>query len=113
MGTIDTNAQLKDVPRNYGGRHYEPPYPTEQEAEAETAAKPRQDVQAGELDIREFNGMVVIRGLRSYSGPSASLETNGLVHLHRFTKEQLLALAEVATYAAARAKDLPDQAGGE
>ena len=113
MDRIDTNAQVEDVLRNYDGKHPEPPHPTEQDAQAE--AEPRQAVKAGKLGISEFQGTVVIAGLNynTHDEATAHLDTFGQLRLHSLNKEQLLALAEVATYTAARAKPLPEQAGGE
>ncbi len=78
-------------------------------------AEPRQRVKSGKLEIHEFEGVLVIAGL-SYTpdeGGTAVLDTFGSLRLHTFNREQLLALAEVATYTAARVDPLPDQAGGE
>ena len=103
------NLDTIDVRIDNDGCRDEPPDPTKQDAQAE--AEPGREVQAGKLEIdARTDGMVVIKGLNySPDDPAtASIDTFGEVHLHSFTKEQLLALAEVATYAAAHAEPLPD-----
>ena len=116
MNNRDTEPQhpMEEAFRNYSKAcRSEPPNPTEQDAEAQAAL--RREVKAGKLGISEYQRTVVIAGLnyKTDDEATAHLDTFGELRLHGFKKEQLLALAEVATYTAARAKPLPEQSGGE
>ncbi len=115
MATIDANTQLRKIftdARKHPELGAEPRQKTAPVAVAELGAEPRQKVQAGKLTVQEFQGMVTIHGLNYTDGArddaTASLDTFGEVHLNSFKREHLLALAEVATYAAARAEPLPE-----
>ncbi len=105
-------AQMRNALK-LGGENSEPPYPVEEDTEPEARTEPRQEVQAGKLGIREFRGLVVISGLHYniLDEATAHLDTFGELRLHSFKKEQLLALAEVATYAANHALTLAERAG--